>query len=173
MIRNKSLYKINIFLLCLFGANISFAELKVIADLGGESAVRFYEPIQPIHSENAPRHPNAIPPFVPEEKMLPVISHKWTLGKVSPKSVNLPGATPLFLIGADDTSINWLQAKKQYLISINATGLVINVKNMEQLRQLRQVEPSLKLIPAPADSLGDRLNIYHYPLLITSKGISQ
>ena len=30
------------------------AELQVIADLGGESAVRFYEPIQPIIDETSP-----------------------------------------------------------------------------------------------------------------------
>ncbi|WP_419851720.1 integrating conjugative element protein [Actinobacillus pleuropneumoniae] len=157
----------------MFSSSMTVAKLNVIADFGGESAVRFYEPIQPVHSENAPRHPNAVPSAVSEEQMLPVVSHKWRVGKVSPQTVNLPGAIPLFLIGADDTSVNWLEAQREQLISMNATGLVINVQNMEQLTRLRQIVPSLTLMPASADSLADRLNIYHYPILITAEGITQ
>lgn len=171
--RLKAAYKITFFLSILLGSHMALGELKVIADLGGESAVRFYEPIQPVHSENAPQHPNAVPSSVSEEQMLPVVSHKWTVGDVSDKKINLSSARPIFLIGADDQSADWLRHNKSYLLSVNATGLVINVQNMAQLTALRQIEPSLELIPMPADSLAERLGIYHYPLLITSEGISQ
>ncbi|MDU8924307.1 integrating conjugative element protein [Pasteurellaceae bacterium LIM206] len=169
--RNLSICRGALFL--VISLNTAFADVNVIADLGGESAVRFYEPIQPVHSDNAPRHPDAVHGIISEEQMLPVVSHKWTVGKVSPHRINLPGAIPLFLIGADDTSAGWLRERRDKLMSMHATGLVINVQNMAQLNRLRQIAPSLNLMPVPADSLAERLNIYHYPILITAEGITQ
>lgn len=149
------------------------AELKVIADLGGESAVRFYEPIQPVHSDDAPKHPNAVPSQVTEEHLLPVVSHKWSVGTVEPKPLNLPGALPMFLIGVDTVSQDWLRKNYAHLVSINAVGLVIHVNNVEEMKTLRQIAPELTILPSPADALADRLGIYHYPLLLTAEGISQ
>lgn len=150
-----------------------FAELKVIADLGGESAVRFYEPIQPVHSDDAPQHPNAVPAQISESQLLPVVSHKWALGKVTPQKLDLPGAIPVFLIGADDHSRQWLRENKDKLVQLNAVGLVINVNNVDEMNTLRHIVPELTLMPSPADTLAERLGIYHYPLLLTAEGISQ
>ncbi|OOF59735.1 integrating conjugative element protein [Rodentibacter myodis] len=151
----------------------SFAELAVIADLGGESAVRFYEAIQPVHTQNAPVHPHAIPGEISENMLLPVVSHKWTVGQVESKQVNLPGAMPLFLIGADEVSKQWLKTHYQELVTLSATGLVINVNTPEELAQLRDLAPKLPLMPVSADSLADRIGINHYPLLMTDSQISQ
>lgn len=158
-------------LLCL--SHMPLAQLRVIADVGGESAVRFYEPIQPVHSDDAPKHPNAVPAQLTEEQLLPVVSHKWSVGKVQPKAFHLPGALPMFLIGADDVSHQWLVTNRQQLIEMNAMGLVINVNTPEEMNRLRQIAPALTLMPSPADTLADRLGIYHYPLLLTAEGISQ
>lgn len=149
------------------------AELNVVADLGGESAIRFYEPIQPVHSENAPKHPNAIPSSIPEENMLPVVSHKWSIGQVKPKALNLPGALPIFLIGDDETSQHWLAQRKTQLQALGATGLVINVQTMEGLNRLRHIAPELTIVPVSADALAERLGISNYPLLMTAEGVSQ
>ncbi|WP_101776043.1 integrating conjugative element protein [Pasteurella oralis] len=149
------------------------AKLHVIADLGGESAVRFYESIQPIHTDDAPQHPDAIPQILSEELLLPVISHKWSVGKIETKSLPLPGAIPLFLIGYDQTSIQWLEKNKTNLINMGATGLIINVNTLNELNTLRQIAQGLELMPVVADSLADRLGIFHYPLLITSEGLFQ
>lgn len=154
-------------------SNIGKSALNVIADLGGESAIRFYEPIQPVHSDNAPKHPNAVPSQLSEAQLLPVISHKWSVGQVETKTLNLPGALPMFLIGSDDISRQWLADKRSVLTKINAIGLVINVNTVEEMQSLRQIVPELTLMPAPADTLADRLGIYHYPLLLTAEGISQ
>lgn len=154
-------------------SNIGKSAFNVIADLGGESAIRFYEPIQPVHSNNAPKHPNAVPSQLTEAQLLPVISHKWSVGQVEAKTLNLPGALPMFLIGSDDISRQWLADKRSVLTKINAIGLVINVNTVEEMQSLRQIVPELTLMPAPADTLADRLGIYHYPLLLTAEGISQ
>ncbi|QIA76794.1 integrating conjugative element protein [Rodentibacter caecimuris] len=166
--------KLNYFL--WFGLLLSVhssAELKVIADLGGESAVRFYEGIQPVHTENAPTHPNAVPGEISEKMLLPVVSHKWTVGQVESKPVNLPGAMPIFLVGFDETSKQWLKTHYQELVQQQATGLVINVNTAEELDQLRNLAPELSLMPVAADTLADRIGIYHYPLLMTDALITQ
>ncbi|HDL1262102.1 TPA: DUF2859 domain-containing protein, partial [Mannheimia haemolytica] len=67
---------IKLFLLSVFISNTACADLTVIADFGGESAVRFYEALQPEHDDNAESYPNAIPSTVSEADILPVISHK-------------------------------------------------------------------------------------------------
>lgn len=172
---NKKMMKnlLILILLSSLSSHSAFATLTVISDLGGESAVRFYEVIQPVHTDDAPVHPNAVPSKISEAMFLPVISHKWSLGHVDKKAINLPGASPLFLVGIDNTSRQWLQQQHAKLRELGATGLVINVNTVEELHQLRQLAPDLTMIPAPADSLGDRLGIYHYPLIITPSEIYQ
>ncbi|MCW9718556.1 integrating conjugative element protein [Avibacterium sp. 21-599] len=156
--------------------SISFpvmAKLNVIGDFGGESAIRFYEPIQPVHTDNAPQHPNAIPSEINEEQLLPVVSHKLSPGKVETQVFNLPGASPLFLIDADESSKNWLQDHYQQLATLSAMGIVVNVETQQELQALRELAPGLMIMPAPADSLAERLGIYHYPFLLTAEGITQ
>lgn len=160
-------------LMLLVGNSSAYAELTVIADLGGESAVRFYESIQPVHSANAPVHPNAVPAELNESMLLPIVSHKWEVGKVEAKPVNLPGALPIFLIGADDISKQWLRTRYDDLVKLQATGLVINVNTTDELTELRQLAPELSLMPVSADGLADRIGIHHYPLLMTETLISQ
>ncbi|MDY6216095.1 integrating conjugative element protein [Actinobacillus porcinus] len=151
----------------------AIAQPTVIADLGGESAVRFYEPIQPVHSPEAPKHHNAVPSQLSEAQLLPVVSHKFSVGKVNAQAMNLPGIQPFFLVGYDDVSMDWLNANRDKLIKLQATGLVINVKTEAELQALRDILPELTFMPAPADSLSERLGIQHYPLLLTSEGIYQ
>lgn len=151
----------------------AFAELTVIADLGGESAIRFYEGIQPEHDESAPMYPNAIPEIVTEADMLPIVSHKLTPGKVIPISLDLTGMSPIFIIGSDDLSRQWLSQHYDRLLSQQAVGLVVNVKTLDELNQLRNLAPNLSLLPTPADDLSERLKLSHYPALITETGVYQ
>lgn len=160
-------------LLYLMMNSVAMSELNVIADLGGESAVRFYEAIQPEHDDNAPAHPNALPATIGEEDMLPVVSHLLTPGQVSARALDLPGMQPLFLVGDDPTSISWLTANQEKLTELNAVGLVVNVKTLSQLNKLRTLVPELQLLPVPADDLAKRLKINHYPVLMTERGFSQ
>lgn len=49
-------HKIKMLLLSLCISHSVWGDLTVIADFGGESAVRFYEALQPEHDENAPNY---------------------------------------------------------------------------------------------------------------------
>ncbi|MFY1026556.1 integrating conjugative element protein [Actinobacillus seminis] len=157
----------------VLGASIVSAELPVIADLGGESAVRFYEGIQPEVDESAANFPNAIPDMLTEADMLPVVSHRLTPGQVNPVTLDLTGMSPLFLVGVDNLSRQWLKQHYDVLLANQAVGLVVNVTTLEELVGLRQLAPNLPLLPTAADDLSRRLKLNHYPALITETGISQ
>lgn len=158
--------------LSVFSVTAASAKLNVIADFGGESAVRFYESLQPDESM-VQAHPDAVPATLTEADILPVVSHRLTVGKVLPVQMDLLGMQPIFLIGADNTSVLWLQQNAQRLVDIGATGLVVNVRTMDELNTLREVVPALSLIPTPGDDLAARLRLQHYPALLTPTGISQ
>ncbi|MFZ7187108.1 integrating conjugative element protein [Avibacterium avium] len=157
----------------VFFVSTASAELTVIADLGGESAVRFYEGIQPEYDESAPSYPNAIPQTITEADMLPVVSHRLTPGKVQPMEFELVEMTPIFLVGTDDLSKQWLVQHYDVLLANHAVGLVVNVPTLEELNVLRRLVPNLPLLPTPADDLSERLKLVHYPALITETGVSQ
>ena len=159
-------------LLCLGAAAHAQAELKVIGDFGGESAVRFYEALQPDESM-VQAYPNSVPSTLTEVDILPVVSHRMTPGQIQPIQMNLPGMLPIFLIGTDNFSKNWLYRNYDYLRKIEAMGLVVSVKTINELSELRQLAPDLTLIPTPGDDLAVRLNLAHYPALLTSEGLSQ
>lgn len=148
------------------------AELTVIRDVGGESAVRFYEALQPDETMTQ-AYPNSIPATLSEADILPIVSHRMTPGQVQPIKMNLPGMLPLFLIGADNFSKNWLQSNYDYLNKIGAMGLVVSVNTTNELAQLRQLAPGLTLMPTQGDDLASRLSLAHYPALLTSEGLSQ
>ena len=59
------------------------------------------------------------------------------------------------------------------LKKIGAMGLVVSVKTTNELSELRQLAPDLTLMPTPGDDLASRLNLAHYPALLTSEGLSQ
>ncbi|WP_431521391.1 PFL_4695 family integrating conjugative element protein [Blastomonas fulva] len=56
---------------------------------------------------------------------------------------------------------------------LGAVGLVVNVESMAALVELRHLAPGLTLAPASGDDLAQRLDLRHYPVLITSTGIEQ
>ena len=147
------------------------AELQVIADLGGESAVRFYEPIQPIIDETSPAP--GIPSELNEADLLPIVSHFMTPGTVENRQFELPGMLPIFLLGEDTLSQQWLVANRDKLLQMQATGMVVHVSHLDALNRLREIAGPLPLMPVSADDLAQRLHLTHYPVLIDSRGLHQ
>lgn len=123
--------------------------------------------------KNTSNFPNAIPDIITEADMLPVVSHRLTPGKVNPIALDLTGMSPLFLVGTDKLSRQWLRQHYDVLLANQAVGLVVNVATLEELTELRQIAPKLPLLPTVADDLSRRLKLHHYPVLITETGVSQ
>lgn len=108
-----------------------------------------------------------------ETDMLPVRSMLLSPGEVPYRTLDVPGLPPLFLIGDDPRSITWLQQRYLTLRELNAMGLVVNIDSSAALNQLRQAAPGLTLSPVSADDLAQRLQLQHYPVLITAGAIEQ
>ena len=146
------------------------ATLTVVADLGGESTDALYEAIQ---SEPETVATSSAPKSFSENDVLPVVSHQLHPGALDARPLSLPGFTPLFLMGNDALSKKWLTEHQATLLSLKATGLVVNVDSGEQLNALRQLAGELTLLPVSGDDLAQRLQLATYPVLITETGLSQ
>jgi integrating conjugative element protein (TIGR03765 family) len=104
--------------------------------------------------------------------MLPVHSTLLSPGDEPPRAIRAPGLTPLFLIGDDARSRDWLVRRYAELREARAVGLVVEVSSPSALAALRRLAPELPLVPASGDDLARRLGIRHYPLRITATGIA-
>lgn len=108
-----------------------------------------------------------------EAALLPIRSPSLRPGPVTPRTVNLPGITALFLIGDDPRSHAWLQQRLPDLQRLGAAGMVVNVESAKALQALRERAPGLSLSPVPGDDLAARLGLSRYPVLITATAIKQ
>jgi integrating conjugative element protein (TIGR03765 family) len=105
--------------------------------------------------------------------MLPVRSELLTPGAVERRVIKAPALRPLFLVGDDSRSLDWLRRRADTLQELSAVGLVVNVESIAGLERLRSMAPNVLLSPASGDDLAHRLGIRHYPVLITATGIEQ
>uniref|UniRef100_A8G8J4 Integrating conjugative element protein n=1 Tax=Serratia proteamaculans (strain 568) TaxID=399741 RepID=A8G8J4_SERP5 len=163
----------------LFGLSLvttaALANLNVIADVGGEDASPYFEGIN--RQEGAQSSPVAPPapasPADTEAAVLPVATPELTPGDVADRPLQLPGIGALFIVGDDDDSRIWLKANAEQLKSRHAAGLVVNVSNLPALQALRELAPGVPMAPASGSELARRLQLAHYPVLITDTGLSQ
>lgn len=151
-------------------------ELIVVEDRGGVSALPYYQALNLLPESNdsplVTLPPIRITPYS-EADMLPVKSEKLTPGPVTARVLSAPGLQPLFLIGDDPTSRQWLVQRGDALRELNAVGLVVNVENAPALEQLRDLATGLQIAPTSGDQLGELLGLSHYPVLITATGLEQ
>jgi len=160
-------------------AQFPVSRLIVVQDGNGTSALPYYEESgltaepEPAVSPFAQAQPSALVQPVSEANMLPVVSQRVTPGRVISRKIHAPGLTPFFIVGDDELSRRWLQARYPMLQSLGAFGLVVNVQTLDALQSLRQLAPGLTLSAVPGDDLAYRLKLEHYPALVTSTGIEQ
>ncbi|WMY72490.1 integrating conjugative element protein [Buttiauxella selenatireducens] len=155
--------------LVLFCANAS-AALTVVADLGGVPVAPLFEPITTLTDNTGPA---PVSPKPLAQAVFPVTSTRLHPGAVASRKIDLPGMTPLFLIGDDARSVRWLKAQQHTLLSLGATGLVVNVASQARFNRLQQQTEGLTLLPVSGDDLAVRLQLDTYPVLITDHGLSQ
>ena len=154
------------------------AGLTVIGDHGGQSARAYYAPIAGAgideqHAYSARAEAMSRGP-VKEADLLPVQSNRLTPGAVTARKLTLPsGMTPFFIIGADRMSLRWIKQRAARLRDLHAVGLVVNVGSAAQLTQLRAVGGGLVMRPVAGNDIARRLDLAHYPVLITPKGVQQ
>ena len=105
--------------------------------------------------------------------VLPVHSARLSLGAVPPRTLTLPGMTPLFLVGQDAASLEWLSRHAHALLELGANGLAVEVDGARALRRIQMTAPELNIWPVSGDDIAERLELEHYPVLITPTGLEQ
>lgn len=105
--------------------------------------------------------------------VLPVHSARLMPGDVPRRALDLPGIVPLFLVGADATSLAWLAEHAPALKRLGANGLAVEVADAAALQHIQAVAPELTIWPVSGDDIAERLELGHYPVLITPTGLEQ
>jgi|CXWL01.1.fsa_nt_gi integrating conjugative element protein (TIGR03765 family) len=105
---------------------------------------------------------------------LPVATPELTPGALAPQTASLPFLErPIFVIGADPLSQDWLQRYRQRLLTLKAIGLVVNVQTEAQFSLLKQLGAPLELVALSGASLASQFGFRHYPALISKSRIEQ
>ncbi|QYN03654.1 integrating conjugative element protein [Pseudomonas protegens] len=111
--------------------------------------------------------------FADEAWILPVRSSHLSPGQITPRALNIPGLRPLFLVGEDPQSLAWLRQHAAELHEMGAAGLAVEVADTEALVRIRAAAPGIPILPVNGNDIATRLQIEHYPVLITATSLEQ
>ena len=151
----------------------------VIYDAGGEPLApilkRLFEDEADTNSKSPIQSAQAAQQHsVPFE--LPIKTPEMSPGRVTPRAINQPYMTrPLFLIGTDRLSQQWLIQNRIKLSELNAAGMIIQADTTEELQAIARISNgyNLQIMPASATDIAHQLDLKHYPVLIWKNGIEQ
>ena len=82
-------------------------------------------------------------------------------------------AHPVFLVGTDPLSRQWLAQHRQALIALGASGLVVQAESERAFKQVQQLAGGASLAPMVGDWLTSALRgagVKTYPLLVLADG---
>ncbi|MCS3511135.1 MULTISPECIES: integrating conjugative element protein [Pseudomonas] len=111
--------------------------------------------------------------FADEAWILPVLSSRLSPGPVTYRALDMPGLRPFFLVGEDPHSLAWLRQRAAELQKMGAAGLAIEVADIEALARIRAAAPGITILPVNGNDIATRLQIEHYPVLITATSLEQ
>lgn len=150
------------------------SRLTVVADFGGESARPYYASILATDtSDQKDSRSDRTAPFSIAD-MLPVRTPELTPGWVESRSLDLPvGFQPIFIVGDDPASLDWLSAKADELRRTGAAGIAVNVASEQAFWQIQQAAPGVSIDPVSGHELAVKIGIRHYPVLITRTELVQ
>lgn len=107
-----------------------------------------------------------LPLHTPEMEPGIVISRPW-------ESVPKAFFRPVFLIGSDQYSRQWLTENRRYLHQIGAVGLLVQADSREDLESIIAISDGMEIMPASGSDIARNLGLEYYPVLITREGILQ
>jgi len=111
--------------------------------------------------------------FADEAWILPVRSSHLSPGQITPRALSMPGLQPFFLVGDDPQSLAWLRQRAAELQEMGAAGLAVEVADTEALVRIRAAAQGITILPVNGNDIATRLQIEHYPVLITATSLEQ
>lgn len=168
-----------IFLICyfmLFLASVGYAKQTAIRGPTDGVTQPYFQgaDLPPNNRVQADRAVHAdLSTFANENWILPVSSSRLRPGQITPRTLNMPGLRPFFLVGEDPHSLVWLRQRAVELLDIGAAGLAVEVTDIEALARIRAAAPGITILPVNGNDIATRLQIEHYPVLITATSLEQ
>lgn len=152
--------------LFMFSVGTNAAKLKVLYDTGDSSLVKYHRDPK-IKLER----PDPIE-FLANN--FPVVSKKWRVGEFKSKRISFPEMkTPIFIIGCDDDSLNWVEYRKELIQKKRVLGFVVNCKTFEDYNELKAAVYPIVVQPISLDVLSEHLQHGLYPAYIHQTAIEQ
>jgi len=108
-----------------------------------------------------------------EAWILPVRSSHLSPGPIKSRALNMPGLRPFFLVGDDLQSLTWLRQRAADLQEMGAAGLAVEVADTEAFARIQAAAPDITILPVNGNDIATRLQIEHYPVLITATSLEQ
>ena len=163
--------KSNIIFLILF-AMVSLPTFALPLTILGTVGQTQELPFKDLNSTSIPTI-QSFSPISPLAALAPAPSN-MTLGQVisHPIENTSQWRTPLFIVGDDETSKQWLQKNSVYLHEIHAIGIGVGFKNPSKLNALSQ-QFYLPIITPQLSGLENLIGENHYPLLIAKGWVVQ
>ncbi|MBU0939660.1 integrating conjugative element protein [Pseudomonas sp. 4810-S13] len=171
MKRIPNAYYFAVLLAALAQSGLSFAEVQP----GGFTRPQFEASRLPINNQIQPAraiHAD-LSAFADENWILPVRSSHLSPGQITTRTLDMPGLQPFFLVGEDPQSLVWLHQRATELQEMGAAGLAVEVTDTEALARIRASAPSITILPVNGNDIATRLQIEHYPVLITATSLEQ
>lgn len=116
-----------------------------------------------------------VPP-VPDTShgIFPLSSPKLSLGVVPKTERYSPNlSAPIFIVGCDPVSLQWLQKNKAILTQNHAVGWVVEAPTAEAFAAVKKVVGDLLLFPVNGTAAMNQFQIAHYPVLISERWVEQ
>lgn len=149
------------------------ASPRVIADLGG-TPVSVWLNADAVQWESPPR------PAPQMSLQYPVRSAALSPGPLIPMTLNDDQqrmlsalARPLFIVGADEYSWQWLHQHRARLVEMQAIGLLVEVPDAHTAKVMRDAARPLPMAVTTGDGLAQSLGLTRYPAILQPGEVSQ
>ncbi|MGN7934345.1 hypothetical protein D3C84_461260 [compost metagenome] len=157
-------------------APLAQAELTTDEDWRGDFPQPHFQSTGIRINDSAPSDrtsPTDLSTFADEAWILPVSSSQLSPGPITPRPLNMPGLQPFFLVGDDPQSLAWLRQRAAGLREMGAAGLAVEVADTAALSRIRAAAPGITILPVNGNDIASRLQIEHYPVLVTPTSLEQ
>ncbi|MGE0116212.1 MAG: PFL_4695 family integrating conjugative element protein [Steroidobacteraceae bacterium] len=81
--------------------------------------------------------------------------------------------SPIFIVGADPNSLQWLRVWRDTLARVGAIGWVVQAENAQDLRAIADAGHGLRMMTMSGESIPGVFGVATYPVLISSRSIEQ
>ena len=129
---------------------------------------------QPRPQSESRANPTPKPGVMPLETRLPLMPRQLRRGSPAVQRTEAP-IQPFFIMGMDRASLDWLARTLPTLLSINATGMVVQAANRDDWLHLQRKAQAagLPLALYPDTGLTEAYGITTYPVLVVPQSIQK